>query len=216
MFGTKSVVIPAAGLGTRMGMNLPKSLLRVKGKYVIEHQINLIRSISESIQIIVVVGYRARDVIKVASAMDKNIIFAINHDFANTATAASLKIGAKYANDRIVALDGDLLVSKESLISVMSSVHDTLGIFSKKSETPVSAMYDEQRSSIVSIGYEVESDYEWSGLMSLSRDKVLEFHKGHVFENLINFLPLPFEIISGHEFDTENEFRQLETWMENN
>ncbi|HRE19096.1 MAG TPA: NTP transferase domain-containing protein, partial [Rhodocyclaceae bacterium] len=55
-----TVVVSAAGRGTRMGSAMPKCLIRIRNKPLIHWQLNAIASFA---RVIVVVGFRAPDVV---------------------------------------------------------------------------------------------------------------------------------------------------------
>ena len=213
MHDTKSILIPAAGLGTRMGMNMPKSLLTVLGKPIIQHQLELIRSISNSVQVIVIVGYQARNVVDVVSAFDEDVVFVKNHNYRSTATASSLKLGAQIARERLICMDGDLLVDRPSLELFMNNTSDAVGIFKKKSQTPVLVEVDPELQFAREFGYSLDSQFEWSGLLSIAKNHVLGFDNGHVFENLARLTPIRAQEIDGFEFDTPEELKELERWI---
>ena len=57
-----SVVILAAGMGTRMRSKTPKVLHRAGGLTLVEHVVRLARTVAEPENIVVVVGHGADDV----------------------------------------------------------------------------------------------------------------------------------------------------------
>lgn len=54
-------VVSAAGLGTRLGLNKPKSLVEVAGKPVLQWQLEMLRDVED---VIVVAGFQAKAVVE--------------------------------------------------------------------------------------------------------------------------------------------------------
>ena len=104
---SKSFVISAAGSGSRLKMGCSKSLVEISGRPIIEWQLRQLNDIDD---IIVVVGFQAEEVARTVWKTRPDAIIAINHEFADKGTAASLRLGATLAQSEIVGLDGDLLI----------------------------------------------------------------------------------------------------------
>ena len=78
MSSIKNAIISAAGMGTRLGLNIPKCLLKFNGISIIEHQLKLLKDI-ESVR--VVVGFMEEDVIKTVKFFRNDVIFVRNPDY---------------------------------------------------------------------------------------------------------------------------------------
>ena len=60
----KHAIISAAGMGTRLGLNTPKCLLKFNGVSIIEHQLDLLRDVED---VRVVVGFMEEDLHRLES-----------------------------------------------------------------------------------------------------------------------------------------------------
>ena len=75
MSSSRTIIINAAGIGSRLGMNIPKTLVKINGKPLIYWILNALKK-EKNIRI--VVGYKAIDLIKYVSKIRKDIIFVNN------------------------------------------------------------------------------------------------------------------------------------------
>ena len=78
-------MINCAGEGRRLGMGKTKALVSVLGEPLIAWHLRMLREVRD---IVVVVGHQARDVIDVVSTLRRDVVFAFNHEYATTGTAA--------------------------------------------------------------------------------------------------------------------------------
>ena len=108
MYKNKTIVIPCAGMGKRLGMNIPKALVRIDEKSLIRRNLELLKDCDD---IRIVVGYKAQDVIEEVLKYRKDVVFVFNNDYQNTGTGDSVSKAAKYANEYVITIDGDLLVN---------------------------------------------------------------------------------------------------------
>lgn len=212
MQNTCSVVISAAGIGSRLGMNTPKCLVQINDKSIINHQLDVIPKDAE---VIVVVGYKARDVINHVSELRKDVVYVTNHNYLQTGTAASLRAATRISKERIISLDGDLLITAHDFEKFFSSNENLLGITNAISENPVGIECDENNYLVTDMKYGLTVKYEWSGLMNLEKKMVNALGNGHVFEGLIQFLPLTYTQIDAFEIDTPKDLELAETWLNN-
>ena len=77
----KHAVISAAGMGTRLGLNMPKCLLQFSGVSIIKHQLELLKDIED---IRVVVGFMEEDVINVVKSIRNDAVFVRNPHYQDT------------------------------------------------------------------------------------------------------------------------------------
>jgi len=76
--------------GRRLGLGSTKALVSVHGEPLIAWHLRMLRHVRD---VVVVVGYQAESVIDAVRAIRNDVIFAFNHDYATTGTAASLARG---------------------------------------------------------------------------------------------------------------------------
>lgn len=105
----KTVVIAAAGKGSRLGAGLPKCLIEVNGHAVFEYQMKALQWTDE---IRMVVGYRAEEVIRRVSAVNDKVVFVWNEDYAKTTTLQSNFLGAEGIREKALFIDGDMLLCR--------------------------------------------------------------------------------------------------------
>ena len=72
----------------------------------------------------VVVGFHAEKVIEVVKNSRKDVLFVFNHDYKTTGTGASVALAAKYANEYVLSLDGDLLVHPDDMQKILECEHE--------------------------------------------------------------------------------------------
>jgi bifunctional N-acetylglucosamine-1-phosphate-uridyltransferase/glucosamine-1-phosphate-acetyltransferase GlmU-like protein len=100
------VLIPAAGQGLRLGAGIPKSLVAVRGRPIIEWQLKSLRSFEG--QITVIVGYQVDEVVDFVSSLYSWVQFIYKADHKTTGTASSLLLAAKCVNTvSILAIAGE-------------------------------------------------------------------------------------------------------------
>jgi len=109
-------IIIAAGRGSRLGHitnNLPKPLVEVNGKSILERQISLFNKMGIS-DIVVVTGYR-RDKIKF-----KNIKYVVNNDYSTTEQLYSLMKARDVFSGELIVSYGDIIYDEEILRKIVN------------------------------------------------------------------------------------------------
>ena len=102
------IVILAAGLGTRLGMNIPKPLTPLAdGRSILQHQLDKLRAtFVDSPRIVMVVGYKAELVMQAAP----DVLFAFNERYGTTNTSKSLLRVLRNTHDGgVLWLNGDVV-----------------------------------------------------------------------------------------------------------
>ncbi len=195
----KTVVIAAAGQGSRLGSGLPKCLVEVGGHAIFEYQLQAFQWADE---IRMVVGYMADEVIRRVSAFNQNIVFVRNSDFSNTTTRQSNFLGAQGINGPALFVDGDMLIS-QSTAKLLQQEYEAgtpfIGVASDISDVPVYAGVDKQM--VQWFSFENASGYEWANVAMLHADK-LEYEQTHFYVQLEKYLPTKAVKIQRLEVDT--------------
>lgn len=111
------VIIPSAGIGRRMKSYGCKSLLNIKDKKLIDIQIENIRSVFPTNEIILVTGF---DSDRLINNSPTNIIKIENERYYDNNVIRSISIGmhATKDNDHILIVLGDLLFNTEALSGI--------------------------------------------------------------------------------------------------
>jgi choline kinase len=211
MSNSISIVINAAGVGSRLGLNIPKSLVSILGRQLIDWQFSIIPS---DVEVIVVVGFKGRELADAVKKIRPDASIVINHNYHQTNTAGSFKLGAKFGGSRLLSLDGDLLTTEATLKKFIYSDSNLLGLSKVNSITPV---YSEvSKDKVINFSYEVESSFEWTGLANLSRDLSADIGERHMFQGIQKFLPMNFIEINCMEIDEISDLQRMEKWIKEN
>ena len=88
MQDVKSAVIAAAGLGSRIGMGVPKCMIEKEGITILTRLITTLRPHIPFIHL--VIGYREEMVINYCSIHHRDVVLVRNPDYRTTNTAYSL------------------------------------------------------------------------------------------------------------------------------
>lgn len=211
MSDSVSIVINAAGIGSRLGLNIPKSLVSILDRPLIDWQFSIIPS---DVEVIVVVGFKGRELADVVKILRPDAAIVINHNYNQTKTAGSFKLGAKFGGNRLVSLDGDFLTTEATLEKFIYSDSNLLGLTQVNSVTPVYA--EVSRNNVINFSYEVKSSFEWTGLANLSRDLSLDLGEQHMFQGIKKFLPINFVEIDCMEIDEISDLQRMEKWIQEN
>jgi len=206
---TVSIVISAAGFGSRMGLDIPKSLIKIRGRSLIRRQLDLL---DEFVEIVVVVGFRAEQVAREVWGTRPDAIVVINHQYQTTGTASSLRLGAKISSERLIGLDGDVLLSKSSIKEFLNSDENLLGIMRLSSKNPHKVKIE--KDFVTEFDTAEESDWEWTGPVSISKFECRDIGDFHVYQGLSNLLPMKAMKIDGIELDYQADVLRCEEWLD--
>lgn len=213
---SKTIIISCAGMGTRLGIGTTKALIDVDGKPLIARQLEMLRDFED---VRIVVGYQADKVISVVNEYRRDVLYVFNHNYKSTGTGASFKLGCRFANEMVVALDGDLLVHPDDFRRVLESDRELVGGTTPSTDNPVLMQtYVEQtpdgpRTMIEGFSRE-KGEYEWTGLAQIRRDRLGE-GTGHVYQLLEPLIPLEMAFIRTKEIDTMTDYENAVAWIRN-
>ncbi|CAN5130033.1 NTP transferase domain-containing protein [soil metagenome] len=209
-----TVVVNAAGLGSRLGLDRPKALLEVDGRSLIAWQMSLLRDVED---VRVVVGYQAAEVTDAVFAVRPDAMVVLNHEYSSTGTAASLMRGAAGVSTLVVSVDCDLIVHPSDLADFVSSEGPALGVLPVQSEEPVLVRVTDGPDGLTARGFDrvrQPGDLEWSGLVSFDpTSSLLGPTRGHVFEMIEGTLPMPARLIRAREVDYPDEIGPMADWI---
>ena len=101
-----SVVILSAGAGSRIRSNEPRSLIKVKDDYLINHQIKAVKSIFKNVEVIGVFGTHLEKIIK---KLDNKIRVVENQLHNTTNNSESMRLGLNNClYDNVLFIHGDI------------------------------------------------------------------------------------------------------------
>lgn len=124
------VVIFAAGLGSRLGKGIPKCLVPVSGKPILQYQLEAINRALDECTIHIVTGYCYRQVEMFLAGYQgsKNrIVTHRNPFFQEAGICVSAWIASQFITNKcVLRLDGDVIISAETLKKLMGQNVSTL------------------------------------------------------------------------------------------
>jgi choline kinase len=208
MPATNTVVINAAGTGTRLGLNTPKSMVNINGVSLIHRQLRQLEFLEN---ITVVVGFKGRELVDHIWDVRRDVKIVINHDYLNTGTARSLVLGASSATERVISLDGDLLIENSDLNNFVQQDVNLVGITAHKSKLPV--LVELSNDKVITMGFELESEFEWTGLVNIEKGIAVTLGSQHVFSGLNAHLPISSVQINCVEIDEPEDILIAESWL---
>jgi|GEM_PF-112412 len=205
----RTTIISCAGMGTRLGRGMPKALVEVGGKTLIERNLDLLKNEND---IRVVVGFKAEDVIDYVNKINREILFVFNHDYMNNGTGASVTLAKRFANQMILTIDGDLLIHPQDMGKILERTEEFIGVCEPTTDDPVLTEIEGKNVTEFS---RKSGKYEWTGVSLTARERL---HDGdnHVCDILSEILPVPYLLIRTKEIDTPHDFEIAEYWVKNN
>jgi len=120
------IVILAAGIGSRLKPltdDIPKCLVSVNNKPLLEHQVDLFLSEESIREIIIIVGYRAdlvRNFIKKTYKNANKILLIENKDYLNTNNMYSLFLAKDHIKGKFLFINGDVIIESKIFESFLS------------------------------------------------------------------------------------------------
>ena len=161
--------------------------------------------------IVVVVGFQAEEVARTVLKSRPDAIIAVNHNFADTGTAASLRLGATFAKGEVIGLDGDLLISRASLELFFDSKHTLIGITEIVTKEPHSVSLN--NGFVDEFDTETDTGWEWCGPVALSKSDCLNLGDRHIYQGLIKLLPIAAVAVDAVEIDFPNDIERAKVWI---
>jgi len=208
----KTVIISCAGVGSRLGLDLPKCLVKINDKSILEIQLEQLQDVQD---IRVVVGYKKDLVIDEVFRINKKVKIYENKDFLTTGTAGSFSVALQDEIDTkyVIALDGDLIVNPIDMENLLNSDEELICGEVVNTENPVLVSIDES-GNVIEFSRE-KGEYEWAGLAQIKKENIVK-GENHIYQLLEPILPMKFNLIRAKEIDTPSDLEDAKEWMNKN
>ncbi len=199
-----NIVILAAGLGSRLGLEIPKCLITIKNKKIIDYQLDLIKHAKN---ITIVTGYKASQIKDHVSLKwpSLNVNYINNGDFEKTNNVYSLSLAFDKIDTPTLIMMSDLLISRKSFEAFINKSNTTcplIAITKKKSRDSVQVKVKQNKAILIS--REIESEYEWVG-MYYTKNLIVDIGASYIYELASSRLPSDTQLIESHEIDTPED-----------
>lgn len=222
-------VILAAGRGTRLGLDLPKAMVRVDSRRtIIDYQVENLKAFIPPENILVVVGFKKELI--VASHPELNYTF--NERFAVTNTSKSLLKGLSQMDEDVLWLNGDVIFDR-ALIPKMLSVGRSCVLVDDKRCGPEEVKYRTDGAGFITeISKQVEAaEGEALGLNLVARDDLESLRKhlelvgdndyfekaieNYIIQDKGRFLAVPAGGLFCHEVDFPEDLERVRAYLAN-
>jgi HAD superfamily phosphoserine phosphatase-like hydrolase len=198
-----SVVLSCAGVGSRMGLGVTKTLLKLNERLIIDHHLENFKNV---VDFRIVVGFQAMRLIEHVIQIRRDIIFVFNHDYFNSKTGRSYYLGAVHGREHAIEWDGDLLVHPKHMPEMLVADEYAAGSF-VTSDEPI---YMSVECENITDFYLDKRDggFEWTGPCSLKKQKLAPDAK-NVYDSLAMNLPIRFKLVEAYDIDTYEDYQRV-------
>jgi NDP-sugar pyrophosphorylase family protein len=203
-------VIAAAGIGSRLGHGIPKCLVEVGGRTLIEQQLALLSRVPD---VRVVVGYMEQTVMDAVCRVNRDVIFVRNPHYRETTTQDSYARGAEGVPGACLFLDADIVfdpASFHSFLNFAAGHRLAIGVTAAKTDEAVFAVTRGAGQDLEILSFSSEAaPLEWANIVYAPADYFVR-GGGTVFETLQSRLPAPAKELVSYEIDTEQDLRRAQ------
>lgn len=198
-----SVVLSCAGVGSRMGLGVTKTLLKLNERLIIDHHLENFKNV---VDFRIVLGFQAMRLIEHVIQIRRDIIFVFNHDYFNSKTGRSYYLGAVHGREHAIEWDGDLLVHPRHMPEMLVADEYAAGSF-VTSDEPI---YMSVKGENITDFYLDKRDggFEWTGPCSLKKQKLAPDAK-NVYDSLAMNLPIRFKLVEAYDIDTYEDYQRV-------
>ena len=199
-------VIAAAGLGSRLGMGMPKCLVEVHGRPILAHQLDLLRDVPD---VRVVVGFEEHRVAEAARSLRPDVTIVRNPAYRSTTTLRSYALGARFLDEPCLFLDADIVFEQASFAEFLAAGARSgtlVGYTDAKTDDAVFVTVD-GLGRVTGFSREHRSAHEWANVAVLP-PRFCETGSAAVFERMVPELPLPGHPVLSWEVDREDDLER--------
>ena len=206
------VLIAAAGIGSRLGMNLPKALVEVNGRSILERLLTDVLGDERDVRLIV--GFRADEVIACARRVRDDVIIVRNPSFRDTSVRHSFWLAARHIQQPCYVIDGDTLVDPKAWRAFKQRADgmDTLiGVTPSSTTDAVFTRLTPDGRDITAFTRTEPQSHEWCGVAKLS-PRLFDQKHDYVFQCIDAALPAPAHVLEVAEVDTQADLALAEAF----
>ncbi len=213
----KHAIISAAGLGSRLGMDLPKCLLSLGQHKLIYYQLQLLADVEN---VSVVVGFREHEVMEYVSSIRSDVLFVRNPHYMETSTVQSIYLACRYLKEPFIMIDGDLLIEPKSCARFLRQCamsDESIVCYTKyRTSDPVFVQLDQSNKMVTEFQRDPATPYEWCGVAYLTENYIVD-RNCHLYHQLETRLPLKSHYLDCYEIDTPEDLNYIyannEAWI---
>ena len=202
-----TIIICAAGMGTRLGIGTTKALVNVAGKSLIRHQLEQIDDYED---VRIVVGFQAERLIDSVNKYRKDILYAFNYDYQNTGPLESVNKAIIGAKEYTVVLGGDMLIHPKDLKRFLSFDGQCIGFSRMHSAEPIYIDINENGKAVTF--KPGENQLEWSGLVKF-KTNLFRNDSYYVHQMVEKLLPISAIETRGIDIDTSDDYDKVVEWV---
>ncbi len=198
-----NAVICAAGIGSRLELDMPKCLVEVNGHKIIYYLLKVLENVPN---IRVVVGFREEEVIDFVRSIRSDVVFVRNPNYRSTTNAYSLYLGSRDLTEPFINIDGDNLITKYNFKLFEEAIEvnkELIGVTKSFTEDAVYTKLDAS-GQVIEFSRQKISDFEWTGIAYFSNIKISKDGK-YIYQELESKLPVKSCIIECFEVDTPQD-----------
>lgn len=202
MQNVKHAVIACAGYGSRLGLNIPKCMIKVNERTLLSYLLELTKDIED---VRVVVGFEEDAVIEEARRYNSNVVIVRNPNYRTTSIGYSYHLATRDLTEPFLIIDGDLAIHKADFAAFLNAIapgESLLAITRSHSEDAIFATVDNGH--VTEISRSANSGYEWTSVAYLSGIKIGEKSR-FVFNDLFVALPIKAKEIRCFDVDTSDD-----------
>lgn len=218
MENVEHAIIIMAGIGSRLGLDTTKGLVKVGEKKIVDYHLDRLKDVPD---VRIVVGFQKEKVKEHVKKVRDDVKFITNHDFRNTSTSYSVSLANKDLDEPYLLIIGDVLFNKTDFENfIVNCKNESLvGITPSKTEDAIFAeLNDDNR--VINFQREYPLDYEYAGITYVTNDVKITENDNYVVDALGKSLPLKTIFIESYEIDTKADLElakknlhKLELWI---
>lgn len=213
----EGAVIACAGFGSRLGMGMPKCMVEVGGRTLLSRLIEALQPLVPRIH--VVVGYREELIIEHCAQYHPEVVVLRNAEYQTTNTAHSIRLGSAGMSNKVLYLDGDLIIEPASLqafVDAALNVPLLIGVTLAKSSEAVfvSTQGNGVQPNLVDAFQRAPAMvWEWANVFVGSPRLLVEGTR-YVYECIEPYLPVAAHVLNLYEVDTPEDLEQARAWTQ--